>query len=49
MLPVFIPMLFRRCKRLKIKTVSVYPKATLHIEEMVKVIIELEKKDLHIM
>ncbi len=35
---------FEDVKRLKIKTASVYPKATLHIEEMVKVIIELEKK-----
>jgi len=32
-------------KRLKIKTASVYPKATLHIPEMIEVIKELEKKD----
>ncbi len=35
---------FEDVRRLKIKTASIYPKATLHIEEMIKVIKELEKK-----
>ncbi|MBI5731209.1 MAG: cysteine--tRNA ligase [Ignavibacteriales bacterium] len=35
---------FEDVKRLKIKTASVYPKATLHISEMIEVIKELEKK-----
>lgn len=35
---------FEDVKRLKIKTASIYPKATLHILEMIDVIKELEKK-----
>ena len=36
---------FEDVKRLKIKTADIYPKATLHISEMIEVIKELVKKD----
>ena len=37
---------FEDIKKLKIKTATVYPKATMHIEEMISVISDLEKKEI---
>ncbi len=37
---------FEDIKKLKIKSATVYPKATMHIEEMISVISDLEKKEI---